>query len=314
MNKLLRAFRKRLVAFGLLAVLVVLVVGIYVVAVLTFVPRSVADLKFSVIDNVGEPLVCTGWGEPNARFNPYGEYPHILADVPTYSAIIRREHLPPTPLTNDQVVAVYRDWLMLNAVRLRGNGPAYDFDMFPGPTPSEALRNEIVGKVDLLGHVYDVHRGSAMGACPICLAADSVISTPAGPVVVSKIEVGMQVWSASPDGRPINAVVLEVTIRLAAPGSELIHLVLADGRQLTASAPHEIADGRALGSLRVGDQIDGVAITDMERIDDSLRRTYDLLPSGETGQYWVDGILVRSTLTADQRPSPVQGKNQTIVW
>jgi hypothetical protein len=295
MIKPLRAFRKRPIALGLPAVLVVLIVGLYVVPVLPFVPRSVADLKFSVIDNVGEPLVCTGWGMPNAPFNPYGEYPHIFSDVPTYSAIIRREHLPPTPLTNDQVVAVYRDWLKLNVVRLEPDGTAYDFHMFPGST-SSGLRNEIVGKVDLLGRVYDVRQGPAMGACPICLAVDSVISTPNGPVAVSKIEVGMSVWSASPDGRPVLAVVLERTSRLAAPSSELIHLILADGRQLTASAPHEIADGRRLGSLRVGDQIDGVAITATEVVDASLRRTYDLLPSGETGEYWADGILMRSTL------------------
>jgi hypothetical protein len=297
MSKQLRAFGKRHVAYGLMAALVVVVVGIYVVPVLPLVPRSLADLKYSVIDEVGAPLVCTGWGMPNAGFNPYGEYAHIVSDAPTYSAIIRRQHIPPIPLTNDQVVGVYRDWLKLNAVRLQRKGIAYDFDMFPGPMPSAALRNEVVGKVDLSGHVYDVHQGPAMGGCPICLEADSLISTPNGPVAVSKIEVGARVWSASPDGQPIVAFVVVRTSRLAAPGSELIHLVLADGRQLTASAPHKIADGRSLGSLRVGDQINGVAISATEVVGVAFGRTYDLLPSGETGEYWADGILMRSTLS-----------------
>ena len=35
-------------------------------------------------------------------------------------------------------------------------------------------------------------------------------------------------------------------------------------------------------------------------VDDSLGFTYDLLPSGATGDYWVDGILVRSTLGASK--------------
>ena len=299
MRNRLRAFRKRRIAYALVALVVLWAVGLYVVPILPFVPRSVADLKFSVIDNVGEPLVCTGWGMPNPRSNPYGEYPHIVSDLPTYSAIIRREHLPPTPLNDDQVVAVYRDWLKLNAVRLERDGAVYRFDMFPGPTPSGALRNELVGKVDLLGHVYEVHQGPGLGACPICLAADSLISTPTGPVFVSKIAVGMQVWSASHDGRPIVAVVLKMTSRLDAPGSEMIHVVLADGRQLTASAPHEIADGRSLGSLTVSDQIDGVTITALEVVGASSGHTYDLLPSGETGEYWANGILMRSTLKPD---------------
>src|SRR5438034_8991949 len=195
MGKRLRAFRKRRVAYALTAALLLLGGGFYVVPVLPFVPRSIADLKFSVIDAVGEPLVCTGWGVPNPRFNPYGEYPHIVSDLPTYSAILRREHLPPTPLTDDQVVAVYRDWLKLKAVRLERDGAVYRFNMFPGPT-SEALRHEVVGKVDLLGHVYEVHQGPGLGGCPICLAADSVVSTPTGPVFASKIAIGMQVWSA----------------------------------------------------------------------------------------------------------------------
>lgn len=296
MGKRLPAFRKRRVAYALIGALLLLAGAIYVVPVLPFVPRSVADLKFSVIDTVGEPLVCTGWGLPNPPFNPYGEYPHIVSDLPTYSAILRREHLPPTPLTNDQANVVYRDWLKLNAVRLNQDGASYDFQMFPGPGPSEALRNELVGKVDLLGHVYGVHQGPAMGACPICLAANSLISTPTGQVAVSKIEVGMKVWSVSPDGQPIVAVVLEKADRLDAPGSQLIHLVLADGRHLTASAPHEIADGRSVGSLRVGDQVDGAAVAAMELVGDSSGHTYDLLPSGKTGEYWSDGILMRSTL------------------
>lgn len=296
MVKTLRASPGRSVALAVLALLLLLGVAIYVVPDLPFVPRSVADLKFSVIDTVGEPLVCTGWGNANPRSNPYGDYPRIVSDAPTYAAIIRRERLAPIPLTNDQIVAVYWDWLKLNAVRLSWDGNAYDFAMFPESIKPEALRYEMVGKVDVLGHVYDVRQSSAMGACPICLAAGSLISTPSGPIPVSKIVIGMHVWSASADGQPMDALVLETTSRLAAPGSQLIHVVLADGRHITASGPHEIADGRPLGSLRVGDEIQGVAIMQLDAVDDSFGFTYDLLPSGATGEYWADGILMRTTL------------------
>jgi hypothetical protein len=295
MNRL-KGLQKRPIALGLIFVLLAWLTAIYIVPILPFVPRSEADLKYSVIDSVGEPLVCTGWGIPNPRFNPYTEYPRIVSDVPTYSAIIRRQHLPPLPLTNDQIVAVYRDWLKLSSVRLHWQGGLYDFEMFPGPSPSEALRHEMVGKVDVLGHVYGVHQGPGLGGCPICLAAESVISTPTGPFGVSNIHPGMHVWSVAPDGRKVDAIVLKTAIRVAAPGSELVHILLVDGRELTASAPHELADGRSIGSLQAGDRVQGSLVVRIDVFDDSFGRTYDLLPSGITGEYWADGILLRSTL------------------
>jgi hypothetical protein len=292
-----RGLRFLPVAAGLLGCVLLLGAAIYVVPVLPFMPRSIADLKFSVIDKVGEPLVCTGWGLPNARFDPYGQYPRIVSDPAAYAAILRREHLAPVPLTNDQVVAVYGDWLRLNAVRLTAVGAGYDFAMFPGPSPSDALRNEIVGKVDLVGHVYGVHQGQGMGACPICLTADVMIATPSGPLAVSKVRVGMHVWSADANGRPVDAVVVETARRLAAPGSELLHIMLRDGRQVVASAPHELADGRRLGSLDVGDEVDGAAVTRVDLVAGGLAYTYDLLPFGVTHAYWANGILLRSTLS-----------------
>jgi hypothetical protein len=194
--------------------------------------------------------------------------------------------------------------LKLEAVRLQWGGGEYDFEIFPGPGPSEALRNEMLGKVDLFGHVHDVRKGSGMGACPICLAGNSHVSTPTGSVEVSRIKVGMHVWSAAPGGRPVDAVVLRTVSRLDAPGSELVHVVLADGREITASAPHQIGDGRPIGGLKVGDQVEGVTITTIEVVRDSLGHTYDLLPSGETGEYWADGILMRSTLSGGALPRP----------
>ena len=299
MVKRMRALRQGRLALGLIVLFVIgWTLAIYVVPVLPFVPRSTADLKYSVIDKVGNPLVCTGWGMPNPTFAPYQEYPHIVADVPTYLAILRRMHLPTGPLTSDQSVTVYREWLKLNAVQLQRQGGSYDFEMFPGlGGPSEALRNETLGSVDSFGHVSNVHQGSGMGACPICLAGNSLISTPTGPVAVSAIKTGMHVWSQGTDGQLEDAVVLETIRRLDAPGSQLIHMVLADGRELTASPSHRIGDGRTLSSLKNGDLVDGNRIANIEAVPDLLGFTYDLLPSGETGEYFVDGILVQSTLS-----------------
>ena len=77
----------------------------------------------------------------------------------------------------------------------------------------------------------------------------------------------------------------------------MVHLTLADGRQLWASPGHQTADGRPLGSLSVGDVVDGSRVSGWERVPYAGDRTYDLLPAGPTGFYWANGVLLRSTLS-----------------
>jgi len=77
----------------------------------------------------------------------------------------------------------------------------------------------------------------------------------------------------------------------------MVHLKLADGRELLASPGHRTADGRQLGALAVGDRLDGSTITLWEVVPYSGDHTYDLLPAGPTGTYWANGILLLSTLS-----------------
>jgi hypothetical protein len=76
----------------------------------------------------------------------------------------------------------------------------------------------------------------------------------------------------------------------------MVHLVLADGRELLASPGHRTADGRQLGSLARRDSLDGSTIVTWELVPYAGDRTYDLLPAGPTGHYWANGILLSSTL------------------
>ncbi len=73
-------------------------------------------------------------------------------------------------------------------------------------------------------------------------------------------------------------------------------LKLADGRKLFASPAHPTADGRALSDLLPGDLLDGSRITQIEQTVYTGGATYDILPSGPTGFYWANGILLGSTL------------------
>jgi hypothetical protein len=72
--------------------------------------------------------------------------------------------------------------------------------------------------------------------------------------------------------------------------------VLADGRELFASPGHPLADGRALGAVTTGDQVDGATVVSATRVPYGYGRTFDLLPAGPTGTYWADGIALGSTL------------------
>jgi hypothetical protein len=76
----------------------------------------------------------------------------------------------------------------------------------------------------------------------------------------------------------------------------MVHLALADGRDLLVSPGHRTGDGRPAGSLAAGDQLDGSRITAWELVPYAGKRTYDLLPAGATGRYWANGILMSSTL------------------
>ena len=53
----------------------------------------------------------------------------------------------------------------------------------------------------------------------------------------------------------------------------------------------------ALGDLKVSDLLDGARVILIERLPYKGTATYDLLPSGDTGFYWANGILMGSTLT-----------------
>jgi hypothetical protein len=107
----------------------------------------------------------------------------------------------------------------------------------------------------------------------------------------------MLVWTADSEGRRVAARVAEIGSMEVPPGHLMVHLRLADGRELLASPGHRTADGRPLGIVALGDELDGSQITLWELVSYAGARTYDLLPAGATGRYWANGILLSSTLS-----------------
>jgi hypothetical protein len=88
---------------------------------------------------------------------------------------------------------------------------------------------------------------------------------------------------------------------------QVVLLELAEGRWVTASRGHPLADGRPIGALHVGDQIDGSRVIAAARITYGGGRTYDLAVSGQTGLYLAGGIPLMSTLTNASPPYRAPG-------
>ncbi|CAN5911176.1 hypothetical protein BH11MYX3_BH11MYX3_03720 [soil metagenome] len=132
--------------------------------------------------------------------------------------------------------------------------------------------------------------------CPRCLPPEALIATPTGDVPIGSLAPGALVWSTDEHGQRIAVPVLRVGSTPAPREHALVVIDLADGREVTASPGHPTADDRALGTLRVGESLDGSRIVAVRKRAFGEQRTFDLLPASVTRQYWVDGVLMSSTL------------------
>jgi len=162
----------------------------------------------------------------------------------------------------------------------------------PGCGPGDC-QGTMVKVCDNSGYCHEECR-PATGAC---LAPNTVIDTPTGAVAAEDLQVGDLVWTVDSAGARTAATILETSRVPVTASHQMMHLVMADGRELWASPGHPTADGRALGDLKAGDILDGTYIAVAERVPYGQPATYDLLPSGETGYYWANGILLGSTLS-----------------
>jgi len=261
-------------------------------------PLTIDQLKFKVMDKVGPPAFCDPDFYPVARVG--GEqasaltaYPQIRADAELYSAIVAHEGLPAGDLTDAQKLTLYRAFKKLRALTLTPSGAGYAFTYTVDFSFVHAT-----GSVRTDGEVTSLRTTpGARPNCPICLAASTVIATPDGPRVVISLRPGMMVWTQAADRTRVPMPVLEVGSTLVPAGHRMVHLRLADGRELWASPGHRLADGRQLGGLAAGDDVDGSRVALWELVPYSGDRTYDLLPAGSTGTYWANGILLASTLS-----------------
>ena len=132
--------------------------------------------------------------------------------------------------------------------------------------------------------------------CPICLSENTKIDTPNGQVNVQDLKQGMSIFTGDNLGHKKLATIFETGKTLVLPTHRMVHLVLYDSRELYVSPNHPTADGRLFGNIHVGDLLDGSRVKVAQLVLYHGTYTYDILPSGQTGFYFANGILAKSTL------------------
>lgn len=262
-------------------------------------------MKIAVEDAVGKPSYCDRDFYPIARqggeqANADAQYPTIKADQELYAAIVAHESLPNGDLNAAQRLVLYRAFKNLSALTLNASGgQTYTFQIrVELPVGSTQRAYQLInGSVSLYGKVNVTSR-TATGApnCPICLSVGTLIDTPYGPMKVTQLTPGMEVWTSTKEGARVAAPIIETGSTVVPKSHMMVHLRLVDGRELWASPGHPTADGMTLGRLAVGSLLDGSQVTVWELVPYGAARTYDLLPAGPTGTYWANGILLGSTL------------------
>lgn len=261
---------------------------------------ALAQLKYKLVDRFGRLWYCDPDFYPVARADQdslaESRFGEVQKDTETFNAILAHlGYVSSQTYTHDQKIAIYTDWKMLGALHLDPAGSAYHFTA--RFTPNEKTGSLVDGSIDQRGQIAVTSQtASGPPPCPICLARGTRIATPSGPIAIEDLREGMTVWTADELGDRVAAVVSVVGSMTAPADHTVVHLVLADGRELFASPGHPLADGRLLGSIAVGDGVDGAAVTSTERVPYGSGTTFDLLPSGPTGTYWADGVPLASTL------------------
>ncbi len=262
-----------------------------------------AELKYDLIGGLGPLWYC----DPDIYPIAHGEeidharerWPEVVADTGTFAAIAAKLEISPSgPFTDAQKLAAYQAWKVLNAIALDPAGTgAWRFDYLAQPATGATLGTRTTGTITASGAItVDRQVAAPEPMCPICLARGTLIEAPSGAVAVNLLRLGDVVWTLDGAGGRVPGSVIAVGSTPVPAGHEMIRLVLADGRSVTATPGHPLADGRRLGDLVPGDEVAGSVVVAADLVPYMGEATYDLVVAGATGTYLVDGIPLGSTL------------------
>lgn len=257
------------------------------------------SIRYTLMDQFGPPFFCDRdrWPIVHPELPRAREwYAAVDAAGPELAAIRTRLKVttPSAALTEDELLAVYREHKSLGAIGLEPRGVLMAFTMRTGKLGERG--EALAGTISAGGEIVVEERTQQLNTCPRCLARGTRIATPGGEVPVEELRPGMPVFTLDREGRKVPAVVAQVGQVAAGDDHEVVELVLASGRTLRVSPAHPLASGLPVAGLAAGQDAGGIRVLDATRVRYRDAYTYDLEPSGDTGVYFAEGVALASTL------------------
>jgi hypothetical protein len=263
---------------------------------------TVPQLKLALIRAMGPLWYCDRDFWPLQRGEEIDRarerWAEVASDAVAFGAILADQGIAADTavFTDAQRLAVYQAWKVLAAIALEPGKDGFTFDYLAHPS-GDAGALHTLGTISPDGRITVTSQQPGQEPiCPICLARGTRVETPGGPVAVEALRIGDAAWTLDEAGRRIPGTIVATGSTAAPDGHRVVHLVLVDGRSVTASPGHPLADGRPLGSLVPGDVVDGSAVVTADLLPYTGGETFDIVVAGGTGVYLVDGIALGSTL------------------
>jgi hypothetical protein len=257
------------------------------------------QLEYRIAQNYPDLFWCDPDYYPISRegqeqANALEQFSSIKANGSEFAAILEHLALPnKSDFSDQEKLLIYKEHKLLSyGISITPAGGLYNFVVRTGENEGKRLE----GTVTSTGQIKVLKEETSFNTCPICLTAETLISTPTGQIPVQQLKTGIPVWTINERGE-LTALPILKTSSTAVPSEfEIVRITLADGRTLAASPGHPSADLIPLAAYHEGDVLDGSIIVSLENESYNGGFTYDLLPDGPTGFYLANGIILKSTL------------------
>ncbi len=140
-------------------------------------------------------------------------------------------------------------------------------------------------------------RSGIWGAGGRCLALGTKISSLKGRIAVERLKKNDLVWTVDARGNKMLQPIIRIKKTYVGNSHIICSLFLSDKRQISVSPLHPLfSEQSAVKDLKKGDIYNDAMVIKNEIQFYRSFYTFDILPAGESGAYFANGILLGSTL------------------